>query len=221
MEDNTKNTIDVFNKNAELYQKQFMNVDLYADTLDIFCNQVSKRKASILEVGCGPANVTKYLINKRPDFEILATDLSARMLELAKKTIPNVEFKILDLRDIGSLGKRFNGIVCGFCLPYLSKKELEQFFSDASKLLTDNGILFISTMEGNNEKSGFKQSSSGKGISIFINYYMADYLIQILERNSFKIIDQKRKVYKDKKENNVTDLIIIAKKNVAERSISY
>lgn len=217
MEDNTKNTIEVFNENAELYQKKFMNVALYADTLDLFCKQVPKKKATILEVGCGPANVTNYLINKRPDFKILATDLSERMLELAQKNISNVEFKILDLKHISSLEKTFDSIVCGFCLPYLSKKELTQFFSDASNLLMENGVLYISTMEGDNEKSGFQQSSSGKGKSIYINYYMANYLIEILKSNSFKIIHQKRKIYKDQKENNLTDLIIIAKKSVVQQ----
>lgn len=38
MNDHTKIAIDIFNKNAEEYQLQFMNVDLYADTLDLFCD---------------------------------------------------------------------------------------------------------------------------------------------------------------------------------------
>ena len=214
MEDITKNTIDIFDVNAELYQSQYMNVDLYADTLDIFCEQLYKMESSILEVGCGPANVTKYLLNKRPDLKILATDLSEKMLELAKKNITNVEFKKLDFRDIESLGKKFDGMVCAFCVPYLSKNELEQFVSNSSEIIKENGVLYISTMEDENEKSEFKKASNGKGKSLFINYYTADYLIGILEKNNFKITKLKRKVYRDKNENKVTDLIIIAKKTL-------
>lgn len=181
MDQNTANTVAIFNENAELYQEQFMDVTLYADTLDQFCQQIKLKNAEILEVGSGPGNLTKYLKNKRPDFKILATDLSEKMLVLAKQNVANVTFKSLDLNDINSITIKFDGIVCGFCLPYLSEIELSDFICNASNLLTDIGIFYLSTMEDDPEKSGFKKSTSGNGGSIFINYYRLDYLAQLLK----------------------------------------
>ena len=45
-----------------------MDLDLYDDTYDTFCGEVNIENAAILEIGGGPGNITKYLINKRSDF---------------------------------------------------------------------------------------------------------------------------------------------------------
>jgi len=42
-------------------------------------------QAKVLELACGPGNITKCLLSKRPDLEILATDIAPNILELAKK----------------------------------------------------------------------------------------------------------------------------------------
>ncbi len=47
----------------------FMNLDLYNDSYDTFCDQVKIKNATILEIGCGPENITKYLLKKRLDFK--------------------------------------------------------------------------------------------------------------------------------------------------------
>ena len=60
-----------------------MDLDLYDDTYDTFCEEVNIENATILEIGCGPGNITKYLLNKRPDFRIEGVDVSPNMILLA------------------------------------------------------------------------------------------------------------------------------------------
>lgn len=81
-------TFETWNKVAQLYQDKFMDLNLYNTTYDYVCNAIIKNKAKILEVGCGPGNITKYLLSKRPDFDILGIDILPNMIELAKKIIP-------------------------------------------------------------------------------------------------------------------------------------
>ena len=83
--DTYKETFVTWNKVAKLYQDKFMDLDLYNDTYDTFCDQVNIRNATILDIGCGPGKITKYLLNKRPDFRIEGIDISPNMIELAKK----------------------------------------------------------------------------------------------------------------------------------------
>lgn len=59
--DNYEETFETWNKVASLYQEKFMDLDLYDDTYETVCGSVSKDKAALLEIGCGPGNITKYL----------------------------------------------------------------------------------------------------------------------------------------------------------------
>ena len=162
--DKNKIAVDIFNKMANVYQDKFMNVDLYGTSFDLFCKKVEKENASVLELACGPGNITKYLLNKRPDFKIIGTDLAPNMIELAKINNPTAEFQLMDCRDIGMLEKKYDAIMCGFCLPYLSKEESIKLIADSSKILKPQGIFYLSTMEDDYNKSGFKKGSGGDEI---------------------------------------------------------
>lgn len=82
-------TAQTWDKIAGLYQDRFMDLTLYNQTYDALC-QTLPQNAKLLELGCGPGNITRYLLQMRPDLSILATDTSYNMLELAKKkTIPD------------------------------------------------------------------------------------------------------------------------------------
>lgn len=205
----TKIAVDIFNKLATVYQDKFMDVSLYHDSLDLFCQSIPKQKAEILELACGPGNITKYLLEKRPDFKILSTDLAPNMIELAQINNPTAKFQLLDCRDVNKTNKKFDAIVCGFGFPYLSKEDVIQFITNAGNQLNFNGVLYLSTMEDDNSKSGFKTGSTGD--KMYQNFHQADYLTKALEDNGFKIINLQRKNY-FYNEEDTTDLIIIATK---------
>lgn len=210
--DKTKIAIEVFDKYAKQYQEKYMETDLYKDTFDLFCDSIKKENADILEIACGPGNITKYLLKKRPDFKILGIDLSSKMIELAKINNPTAEFHLMDCREIGQIDKTYDAIMCGFCLPYLSKEESLNLIRDASGLLKSNGIFYLSTMEGDYGKSGLKGPSSEGEDEIYIHYHQADYLTSALNKNGFEVLDLRRKSHPDQTEKYPKDLLIIAKK---------
>lgn len=207
----TKTPKEIFNKYADKYQDKFMDFELYHDTFDVFCEYVKRENADILEIACGPGNITKYLLKRRPDFKILGIDIAENMIEFAKSNNPNAHFKVIDCRDISALDKKYDAVMCGFCLPYLSKQETEKLIRDVSRLLNTGGMFYLSTMEKDYEKSGYKISSSGED-QTYIHYYEAGYLTKVLKENCFKIIDIQRKEYPETDGTKTTDLIIIAQK---------
>jgi trans-aconitate methyltransferase len=207
----TQMAIDVFNKYALDYERRFMNFDLYNDTFDLLCDSITRVNADVLELACGPGNITRYLLKKRPDLRILATDLASNMLDLARINNPQAEFQEMDCRDISKLTRRYDAIICGFCLPYLSKEEAVQLIADASILLHPGGMLYISTMEDDYSKSGLKASSTCAEDKTFIHYHQADYLSAALEENGFQITSLLRKNFPEKDGSITTDLIIVAR----------
>ncbi|HLA56478.1 MAG TPA: class I SAM-dependent methyltransferase [Flavobacterium sp.] len=202
----------VFDKCANLYQDKFMDVGLYHRSFDLFCDSIAKENADVLELACGPGNITKYLSKKRPDLKILGTDLAPNMIALAKKNNPTATFQLLDCREIGSIDKKYDAIMCGFCLPYLSKEEAVKLIRDAAQILNPGSVIYISTMEDDYSKSGYKKGSTGD--EIFMNFHQADYLSTALGENHFNIIDLQRQNYPEKDGTNTIDLIIIARREI-------
>jgi len=181
--DKYNETFETWNKMAKLYEDKFMNMDLYNETYDFICRYIAKENAKILEIGCGPGNITKYLLSKRPDFKILGTDIAPNMIELAKKNNPTADFAVMDARKIGELNTKFDGIIAGFCLPYLSVSESKQFIVNANHLLTDKGLIYISFVEGNPTSSDFK--TNGNGDRVYFQYHELKTLQIMLNSNGF------------------------------------
>jgi trans-aconitate 2-methyltransferase len=53
---------------------------------------------SVLDLGCGPGNLTVLLARRWPDARVVGIDSSTEMIERARETTPAVEFRVADLR---------------------------------------------------------------------------------------------------------------------------
>jgi ubiquinone/menaquinone biosynthesis C-methylase UbiE len=209
--DNTKKAVAIFEEKALLYQEKFMDVDPYHDSFDVFCSYIKKKNATILELACGPGNVTKYIAEKRPDFEILGTDLSPAMLNLARKNVPSATFELMDSRDLHQVDKKYDGILVGFCLPYLSKEDTLKLIEAASRVLNENGVLYISTMEDDYSKSRVIRPSDGSPGGLYTYFHQAEYLLAYLKQNDFTLLDLSRlDTVQDGGE--LRDLVLVARK---------
>lgn len=210
--DRYKETFETWNKVAAIYQDKFMDLDLYNTTYDFICNSITKDNAKLLEIGCGPGNITKYLLSARPDFDIFGIDIAQNMIELAKKNNPKASFAVMDIRNIDDIKTKFDGIVCGFCLPYLSPADSLKLISDCYKLLNKNGLIYISFVEGDPNKSGFQIGSSGD--RIYFYYHNLDDLKTQLFDNKFNELKVFRVDYKKSETEKDIHTVLIAKKNL-------
>jgi len=208
--DKYKTTFETWDKVASLYEEHFMDLDLYNDTYDVFCGAIEKHNPKILEIGCGPGNITKYMLSKRPDFDLEGIDIAPNMVELAKKNNPKATFKVMDSRNIDELKTTYDGIICGFCIPYLSKTDCSKLIKDAKKLLSEKGILYLSFIEGDYEKSGYQSGSSGD--KVYFYYHTLDTIQTELLENGFEITTINHKDYIRKDGTNEIHTILIARK---------
>jgi len=117
-------TIATYNKCAVAFQDKFMAMDLYHDSYDRLCERIETLNPRILEIGCGPGNITRYLLSKRPDFDILATDLAEKMIELASVNAPQAKFRVMDCRDINTIHSTFDALYAAFACPTFRMKSV-------------------------------------------------------------------------------------------------
>jgi cyclopropane fatty-acyl-phospholipid synthase-like methyltransferase len=194
--------VDMFNESAKIYEEKYMDVTAYSKPLDRFSKEL-KSEATVLEFGCGPGNITRYLLNKRGDLKILGSDLAPEMVKLAKKNCPEADFEVIDVRDLSIIDSCYDGVLAGFCLPYLTKEEVSLFFKEIIKVLNPEGILYLSAIQNENEESEIKTSSSGDRLRI--HYYNKGYLKRLLETSGFGVIDTF-----DSSENGDNEIIFVA-----------
>ncbi|RQP13004.1 MAG: class I SAM-dependent methyltransferase [Chryseobacterium sp.] len=210
--DRYRETFDTWNNIASIYQDKFMDLDLYNDTYDYICTSIDKPKAKLLEIGCGPGNITKYLLSKRPDFDILGIDIAPNMIKLAEMNNPTAHFAVMDSRRINNLDTKYDGIICGFCLPYLSHDDSNELIANSYDLLNDNGLLYLSFVEGNPDNSDFKVGSGGR---VYFNFHNSNDLKAQLIRTKFDEIEIFKVEYKTSETQLDIHSILIAKKKNA------
>lgn len=202
-------SVQKFDEFASEYASRFMDIDSYIDSVDKFCELPSTKTPRILELACGPGNFTKYLRNKFPDSSILAVDLAPKMIEIAQKLLPDVSFRVMDVRDISSLKEMYDLIMCSFCLPFLSKADSRKLIADCSQLLNKGGKLYISTMEGDESKAGFEPTSFTGTSEVYFNYHRQTDIEEMFKAAGFNLTYIKRQEYKESDGTILTDMIFI------------
>ncbi len=203
-------TFDTWNKVAQLYEDKFMYLTIYNDSYDFVCKHLQQSNSKLLEVGCGPGNITKYLLTQRPDFDILGIDIAPNMIQLAEQNNPTATFKVLDALKINELNDLFDAIIVGFCLPYFAPIDAENFIKNAYAALNKKGVLYLSFVEGNPTDSGYQTGSSGD--STYFYYYHLNDLEKLLSSNQFKILKTFQVEYEKSNNEKEIHTILIAEK---------
>lgn len=158
--ENKQSTFDAWNRVASLYESRFMDLDIYNNSYDLFCNLLPQQ-ARVLELACGPGNITRYLLQHRPDLQITGIDIAPEMIRLAQNNSPKAVFETGDIRHIAGRPESVHAVLCGFGLPYLNREEAFALFKDCTKLAEENGVLYISFVPGDPALSGWQTGSSG------------------------------------------------------------
>lgn len=198
-----------FDQFATEYAQRFIDLNAYSDSIGQFCNFIGNNRPAILELGCGPGNVTSLLKSHFPESRIIAIDLAPKMIEIAREQLPEVDFVVMDVRDISIIPVKFDAIMCSFCLPFLSKADTEKLINDCAGLLVSGGILYISTMEGNEERAGFETTSFSGNAEIYFNYHQQQDLEQAFVQSGFEIGQIKCQDYIEPDGSVTTDMIFI------------
>ena len=178
-------TFDTWNNIAEIYETKFMDMDIYNESYDALLKHLPNKQGRILDVGCGPGNIARYLLKFYPSLQIVGIDIAENMLEIARKHVPTGEFYLLDARAISILNGQFDAVIAGFCIPYLNASETEQFLDDASEKLNNKGLLYLSFVEGDPASPEVKSNPLG---SVKFYFHRERELQKELKTRGFKLI---------------------------------
>jgi len=137
-----------------------------------------KKFDNCLEIGCGTGKNTIWL--EGITGHLTSIDLSEEMLLKAKAKIKSekVEFKQSDINAPWNFtDKKFDLITFSLVLEHI--KDLDHIFDQASKLLSDDGIVYVGELHPFKQYSGSKarfETESGIQIVDCFNHHISDFI---------------------------------------------
>lgn len=205
--DKTVKTIESYNRCVRKFVKKHMDLRVYEQFVREFSNCL-REGSSILDLGCGPGNIAKFLVNQDKGYKILGVDLSSEMLKLARQNVPTGEFVIGDIRHL-QLEPKFDAVIASFCMIHLENEEAVELLRKIHDLLNDKGYLYLSFMSGG--VSGFDKASFSEE-EMYFNYFSPEKIKKILENLDYRVLSMHFHEYRRKGGQVIQDVIIIARK---------
>lgn len=202
-------TIQSFHETAPAYESRFMDCSGYAQDLSAFCGLLAPG-ARILDLGCGPGNVARFVLDARPDVKVLGVDAASAMLERFRKNVPEAEARTCDLRDVAGLCGSFDAALASFCLPFLGQDEAAELLRAVGRLVVPQGVLYLSTMQGRG--GGFERTSFGGERDFYFNYFERTFLDDTLATAGFEVLSYREQLYRQPPAQDLIDMIYLGRR---------
>lgn len=177
-----------FGAKAEVYSKFAETQNRIAKHLSKFVlqtfNQIS---GNWLDIGCGPAILSKYLFNTQPSLTPILLDISLNTLKITE----NKSLKVCaDMDSLPFLPHSLNGITASSSLQWSQSMEL--VFQTIQQTLVPKGVLAIALFTENSllQLCATQREFSIKQPVIFPSHQSIESL---LKKNNFTIIDYDQK----------------------------
>lgn len=201
-------TITAYDKNCDAYNDKFKEFEPYVRMIREFI-ELLEPGLKVLDLGCGPGNVSRQLMLSGKEFGIEGIDLSEEMVKLARKNVPSGKFSCRDLRDINFPEESFAAIFLSFCIVHLNETEMADLLEKAAKYLKREGRLYLSFMEGKTD--GFEKTSFSEE-ELFFYYHASEKVQEILRDHHLSINKLTKQGYLESDGSVTTDVFIFASK---------
>lgn len=106
----------------------------------------------VLEIGCGPG-VDSHQLAQR-GHRVVGIDAAPRMIALARREFPGVDFRVGDMRSLDFPPGSFDAIVALYSIIFLPKKEMSSALRQFAALLSPGGMLLLAVQGGGSEEPG-------------------------------------------------------------------
>lgn len=173
---------NVYDEIADLYDEVLWNDMPYNDEIDKFVSLLNGR--DVLDIGCAMGSFTKYVSDK--GYNVDGIDISPKLIEIAKRKVPSANFQVMDMLDL-KIDKLYDGIMFINSTIHVEKKDMLDMFKNVSKLLKEDGTLFIILLEGEGEM--YVEEPLKPSIKEFVNFYTKNEIETLFRKSHFSIIE--------------------------------
>ncbi len=108
--------------------------------LDRFADEV-RMSGPVCDIGCGPAHIARYLFDR--GVNVFGLDLSAGMLNEAKRLNPNIDFIQGSMLALGLGSDTLGGIAAFYSIIHVGREHVVASLSEMRRVLKRNGSLLL------------------------------------------------------------------------------
>ncbi len=160
-----------YNRIAEDWFKDHHGDTWWVEGTDKFVSFL-KPGALVLDVGCGAGVKSRYLLSK--GLKVVGVDFSEKMVEIARREVPDATFRAADIKNLSVLAESFDGILAQAVLLHIPKAEAGAVVKGLRDKLEDGGYLYIAVKqkrEGWKEEEILKEYDYGYEYERFFSYF--------------------------------------------------
>jgi SAM-dependent methyltransferase len=177
--ENMSSTQSSYDKLADEFARRFM--DEYdsrpfdREILDGFAERVAG-KGRVCDLGCGPGQLARYLHQRGVD--VFGVDLSAMMVEEARRANPEIVFEQGDMRDLNIPSNSLAGIAAFYCIIHIPRTDVTGVLRELRRVLQPGGLLLLVFQVG--DQTRHRDEWWGRPVSLDFTFFssgeMAGYL---------------------------------------------
>lgn len=151
----------------------------YLDKFNLLLQPISY----ILDIGCGAGKpVDEFFVSK--GHKVVGIDISERMIELAKKNVPEGEFKVEDMTELKDGEYQVDAVVSFYAIFHTPRETHQQLLQKINSFLRKGGLIMI-TM-GKSDWEGKEQNFYGG--EMFWSHFDARKNSELVEHAGFQVI---------------------------------
>ena len=179
---------DTYDRIAEDWANDHKSDDWWLEGTTRFASLLP-RGARVLDAGCGSGQKAKFFHERGA--RVLGIDFSEKLLEIARRTAPDAHFRLLDLRDVGTLADEFDGVFAQASLLHIPKAEAGAVIAGMASRLKPQGLLYIAVKAqrpGHPEEEIVTENDYGYDYERFFSYYTIDELRAHVEASGLSVV---------------------------------
>jgi len=199
-----------WNKIGKKAALPYLKKDTYFDVFNEFCEKLPK-KGLILDLGCGPGIPVTIEFIKR-GFKVTAIDFSEKMIEIAKKNIPQASIRQISMTEI-NYKNQFDGIISSYTMLCLNPHLFDQTAKKISMALKKGGFFFIALNEPKQKYEEKDYFTKIDGQTIYSRPYSEEEITNIFSKYSMDVTQVKRQINTSEIYGEEYCLIMVLKKN--------
>jgi SAM-dependent methyltransferase len=182
------NLKDTYDQIAEDWHRDHQSDDWWVEGTNRFAVLAGK-DARVLDIGCGSGAKSKYL--KGQGLNLVGIDLSPKMIDIARREVPDTEFHAMDLKEAWRLEGMFDGLFMQAVLLHVPKAEAQEQITALARKLKPGGFFYIAVKakrEGGVEEEIKTENDYGYEYQRFFSYYTLDEVKKFFENAGLKIV---------------------------------
>jgi SAM-dependent methyltransferase len=174
------NLKETYDNIAEDWHRQHVSDDWWVEGMNAFVSLVGAG-ASVLDVGCAGGWKSKALAER--GLRVTGIDFSEKMIEIAKRHVPEATFFVCDMNEIDTIEETYDGLFLSAVLLHVPKCELVALLRKIVKRLRTGGLMYVAVKEqreGQPDEETKIENDLGYEYERFFSYFKADEMVRYL-----------------------------------------